>query len=162
MDYIPDFDFEVYKEVVQGMYIFHDMMLERLVELAGPDTTIIITSDHGFFSDHRRMTTLPKCNTAPTFEHNPFGMFCISGPGIKKDERVYGASLLDIAPTILTLFGLPIGKDMDGKVLSTVFDKEVSPEYIESWESVEGDFGEHSEVDQVDTCLLYTSDAADE
>lgn len=151
MAHISDEDYNLYKGVVEGMYIFHDMMLQRLVELAGEDTTIIITSDHGFFSDHRRLTTLPKCNTAPTFEHNSFGVFCISGPGIKKDDRVYGASLLDIAPTVLTLFGLPIGKDMDGKVLNTVFEKEPEPAFIDSWEEVEGDFGEHSELDQVDT-----------
>ncbi|NVO01832.1 MAG: alkaline phosphatase family protein [Bacteroidetes bacterium] len=151
MDHISESDHEIYKDVVEGMYIFHDMMLERLVELAGEDTTIIITSDHGFYSDHRRMATLPKCNTAPTFEHNPFGMFLISGPGIKKDERVYGASLLDIAPTILALFGLPVGKDMDGKVLGTIFENEIKTDFIESWEKIDGDFGEHSEIDQEDT-----------
>lgn len=151
MAHISDEEFNLYKGVVEGMYIFHDMMLERLVELAGKDATIIITSDHGFYSDHRRLTTLPKCNTAPTFEHNPFGMFCISGPGIKKDERVYGASLLDIAPTVLTLFGLPVGEDMDGKVLNTVFEEEPQVDFIESWEKVEGDFGEHSELNQDDT-----------
>jgi len=30
---------------------------------------------------------------------------------------VYGANLLDIAPTALTLLGLPVGADMDGRVL---------------------------------------------
>ena len=32
-------------------------------------------------------------------------------------KLVFGASLLDITPTILTMFDLPIGKDMDGKPL---------------------------------------------
>ena len=31
----------------------------------------------------------------------------MAGPGIKQDERIYGASLIDIAPTVLTIFDLP-------------------------------------------------------
>ena len=30
----------------------------------------------------------------------------LMGPGIKQDELLYGASVLDVAPTVLTLFGL--------------------------------------------------------
>jgi tetratricopeptide (TPR) repeat protein len=67
----------------------------------------------------------------------------MKGPGIVKDERIYGASILDITPTVLTLFGLPVGKDMDGKVLLNVFDEKVTPEFIDSWENVEGNFGMH-------------------
>jgi predicted AlkP superfamily phosphohydrolase/phosphomutase/tetratricopeptide (TPR) repeat protein len=151
MEGISDFDFNTYKEVVPGMYIFLDMMLERLVELAGKDTTIIITSDHGFYSGNMRSTALPKFGPAPALDHNPFGVFCINGNGIKKDERIYGATLLDITPTILHLFGLPIGKDMDGKVLLNIFKESFEPNYIESWENIEGDFGTHSVNDLVDT-----------
>ena len=39
----------------------------------------------------------------------------MSGPGIKPGEQIYGANLLDITPTVLTLLGLPVAKDMDGK-----------------------------------------------
>ncbi len=53
----------------------------------------------------------------PAIEHRDFGVFAISGPGIKKDELLHGASVLDITPTILTLYALPVGADMDGKVL---------------------------------------------
>ena len=38
---------------------------------------------------------------------------------MKRGERIYGASVLDVAPTVLHLFGLPAGADMDGKVLAT-------------------------------------------
>jgi len=148
---VSDFDFNTYKGVIDGMYIFQDMMLERLVELAGKDTTIIITSDHGFHSGKMRSTALPKYGPAPALDHNPFGVFCISGNGIQKDERIYGATLLDITPTILHLFDLPVGKDMDGKVLLNIFKDAKEPDYIDSWEEVEGDFGTHSENEQTDT-----------
>ena len=46
--------YERYKGVVSSGYMFHDMMLERLIELVGPETTIMLISDHGFHSDHLR------------------------------------------------------------------------------------------------------------
>lgn len=141
---VPDEQFENYKNVVSSMYKWHDMMLDRLLSLAGEDTTVMLVSDHGFHSDHLRPKTLPKDPDAPELEHRPFGVFCLSGPGIKKDERVYGATLLDVTPTILTLFGLPVGKDMDGHALVSAFVDPVVPETIESWEAVEGDSGRHS------------------
>ncbi|MCX6295341.1 MAG: alkaline phosphatase family protein, partial [Bacteroidetes bacterium] len=140
---IDDKKYELYKDVVNGIYRFHDMMLDRYIKLAGEDTTIIILSDHGFHSDHLRPKKLPTEPMAPALEHRQFGMLCMSGPNIIKDERIYGATLLDITPTILTLFGLPVGKDMDGKVLTQIFEKNISPQYIESWETVEGNSGNH-------------------
>ncbi len=151
MEGLPDDLFHMLKDVVSGMYKFHDMMLERLVQLAGPDTTIVIVSDHGFHSNHLRLPELPKYNAAPALEHSQFGIFCMSGPGIKKDERIYGATLLDVAPTILSLFGLPIGKDMDGKVLFSAFEDTIATSYIDSWENQEGDFGSYPEFMKEDT-----------
>ena len=151
MEGLPDDLFHMLKDVVSGMYKFHDMMLERLVQLAGADTTIVIVSDHGFHSNHLRLPELPKYNAAPALEHSQFGIFCMSGPGIKKDERIYGATLLDVAPTILSLFGLPIGKDMDGKVLYSAFDNAMTTTYIDTWENQEGDFGSYPEFMKEDT-----------
>ncbi len=142
---IPDAEFEKYKDVINGAYRFHDMMLERLMQLAGDDTTIILLSDHGFYSDHMRPQKLPSYPAAPALEHSPYGIICMNGTHIKKDEHIYGASLLDITPTILTIFGLPVGNDMDGKALVSAFDKEISPEIIPSWENVPGESGMHPE-----------------
>ncbi|PLW92909.1 MAG: hypothetical protein C0592_08340 [Marinilabiliales bacterium] len=151
LDSVDDEDYENYKNVVEGMYIFHDMMLDRYMEIAGEDTIFVLISDHGFNSDYMRLAEMPKCNTAPAFDHSPFGIICISGPGIKKDERVYGSTLLDITPTILAMFGLPVGDDMDGKVLANIFEEEMIRESIPSWEDVEGECGMHSPDKLVDT-----------
>ena len=117
LSWIKDEDFNLYQNVINTTYEFHDLMLGTLMQLAGDDTTIIIVSDHGFHPDHLRPKELPNEPAGPADEHRPFGMFAALGPGIKKDELVFGASLLDITPTILTLLGLPIGRDMDGKPL---------------------------------------------
>lgn len=141
---LPDDLFNTYKGVVEGGYRYHDMMLERALALAGEDTHIILMSDHGFHSDHLRPLVLPKkIDAVPALEHRNFGILCVAGPGIKKGEKVFGATLLDITPTILTMFGLPIGKDMDGKPLTNIFEEQPELEFIDSWENVEGNFGEH-------------------
>ncbi len=140
---IDDDQYELYKNVVNSTYRFHDMMLERYIQLAGEDATIIILSDHGFHSDHLRPKRIPKEPMGPSLEHRQFGILAMSGPNIQKDERIYGATLLDITPTILTLLGLPIGKDMDGKVLTQVFESNITPECIDSWENIAGESGEH-------------------
>lgn len=148
---VDDETFDIYKDVVNGAYIFHDMMLERLMQIAGEDTTVILVSDHGFHSDHLRPVNLPKFNAAPAMEHNPLGIFVMAGDGVKKDERVYGATLLDIMPTLLHYLDLPIGRDMDGKILLSIFEESKAPEYIDSWDELPGDFGEHPPHMSVDT-----------
>ncbi|NOZ33952.1 MAG: tetratricopeptide repeat protein [Chlorobi bacterium] len=143
MQNVSDKDFELYKDVVNSAYRYHDMMLGRLLELAGEDATVIIVSDHGFHSDHLRPNLLPDEPAGPAYQHRDYGIFCMKGPGIKKGERIYGASLLDVTPTLLTLYDLPVGKDMDGVPLVQSFVKQPEIKIIPSWEDVEGEFGMH-------------------
>ena len=75
--------------------------------------------------------------------HREFGIFVAKGPGIKRDERVYGASLIDIGPTVLHAFGLPVGQDMDGRPLVEIYEQPRKVEVIPSWEDVPGQCGMH-------------------
>ena len=109
-DHVSEADFRLFKDVVTTGYIYHDMMLGRMLEFVGDDVTVILMSDHGFHPDHLRPKQIPAEPAGPAAEHRDFGIFVACGPGIKQDELVHGASLLDIAPTILTIFGLPIGE----------------------------------------------------
>jgi tetratricopeptide (TPR) repeat protein len=143
MEGIAENEFEIYKDVVNGAYRFHDMMLETLLELAGPDTTVILVSDHGFHSDHLRPRGIPDEPAGPAVQHRQFGIVGIKGPQIKQDERIYGATLLDVTPTILTMFGLPVGADMDGRVLVQAFEQPPKIERIPSWEQEAGECGMH-------------------
>lgn len=143
MPNVSDEDFEVYREVVRGAYRFHDMMLERLLQLAGPDAYVILCSDHGFESKDRRPLGLPREPAGPAVWHRDFGMVVIKGPNIKQDEVIHGASLIDIGPTVLAMLDLPIGEDMDGRPLVDAFREVPEIEYIPSWEDVPGDCGMH-------------------
>jgi tetratricopeptide (TPR) repeat protein len=143
MEGIPEDRYEIYKDVVNGAYRFHDMMLETLLNLAGPEATVLLVSDHGFHSDHLRPRGIPAEPAGPAVQHRPFGIFCMKGQHIQQDERIYGATLLDVTPTILTLFGLPVGADMDGRVLVQAFEEPPQIARIPSWEQEPGECGMH-------------------
>jgi tetratricopeptide (TPR) repeat protein/arylsulfatase A-like enzyme len=143
LDDVGEREFGLYSEVVTGIYRFQDMLLARLLELAGPDTTTLVVSDHGFYSNHLRPRRTPKRPAGPTRWHRPYGIFCAHGPGIRVDERIYGATILDITPTILHLFGLPVGGDMDGRVLTGIYTDPAPVAAIPSWETVPGEAGLH-------------------
>lgn len=140
---VKDEDFEIYKDVINGAYRFHDMILQRLLHLVGEDTTVVLCSDHGFQSGDLRPYSTPAEPAGPAAWHRDLGVIVMAGPGIKKDERIYGANIIDITPTILYQLGLPIGEDMDGRVLIDGFEDPVAPTTIPSWESVEGACGMH-------------------
>lgn len=143
-------NFDIFKEAVTGAYIFQDMMLERKMQLIDDDTTVIVMSDHGFESGPNRILNMPKVQAAPSLEHRQFGMFVASGPNIKKNQKVFGMGLIDIAPTILHSYNLPIGRDMDGKVIQDIFETIRDPEYIESWDLKPGDFAELDKSNESD------------
>jgi predicted Zn-dependent protease len=141
--WVDEKSYDLYQHVVASAYQYHDMMLGALLDLAGEETTIMLISDHGFESGLLRPKVLPNEPAGPASEHSPYGIFCLKGPGIRAGEIIHGASLLDIAPTLLHLYGLPVGHDMDGKVLVDCFEAEQAVAYIDSWDTVEGEDGRH-------------------
>jgi predicted AlkP superfamily phosphohydrolase/phosphomutase/tetratricopeptide (TPR) repeat protein len=142
-------DFELYHRVMSGLYQFHDMMLGRLMQMAGDETAIMLVSDHGFYSDHLRPHTIGRqrdSEETASLWHRHYGVLVMRGPNLKRDERIYGATLLDVTPTILTTLGLPIGADMDGRVLLEAFAQPPAVQRIASWDSESGpaDAGLHA------------------
>ncbi len=54
--------------------------------------------------------------------HRLHGILAARGPGLRRGARVAGARIMDLAPTVLFLMGEPIPDDMDGRVLTELFD----------------------------------------
>jgi predicted AlkP superfamily phosphohydrolase/phosphomutase/tetratricopeptide (TPR) repeat protein len=150
--WIGERDFELYRNVVAAAYQLHDQMLGTLLGKAGRDVTVVLMSDHGFHPDHLRPASIPDIPAGPAVEHREHGIIAISGPGIQANKSIHGASVLDIAPTILSMFGLSIGEDMDGKVLVHAFAETPNLAPIPSWEDVVGSDGRlpsHTRLDPV-------------
>lgn len=149
MEQVAQEEFEAYQHCMVGAYRFHDMLLETLLTLAGDQTAVMLISDHGYYHDELRPDPR-EGKSGPTEWHRPFGVFLGGGPGFQQGSQVYGASLLDIAPTVLQLLGLPAAYDMPGRVLSEVLTEGDPLERLESWEEVEGDAGQHPAELRVD------------
>ncbi len=149
MPHTDDEEFQRYQHVMAAAYRYHDLMLGRLMELAGDDTTIILLSDHGFQSGALRPSVSAAVDEQPVAWHRPYGILAAYGPAIKKDQRIYGASLLDVAPTILMLLGQPIARDMDGNPLRQVIDADVDDiaiDHVDTYET--GPRSEQEEADE--------------
>jgi predicted AlkP superfamily phosphohydrolase/phosphomutase len=94
-----------------------EALLEKIYERAVREKAyLLIASDHGFQLTSRGYNHygLPA-GTPP-----PDGILMMSGPGVKRGARIQ-AKVFDIAPTILYLNHLPVGRDMDGRPLLEAF-----------------------------------------
>ena len=120
-----------FSRVMEPVYSYSDLILGKFLQRLNSQSTVIVVSDHsfGFNRGGYGHTNLPEI---------PHGIILIKGPRIKEDYHVQDAHIYDILPTILYIFDLPVARDMDGKVLTNVFEKKVLEErpirYIESYE----------------------------
>lgn len=93
-----------------------DGLVARLVEAIGDDTHVIVQSDHGGH-DRTHGTEAPEDMTIP---------WIIAGPGIEAGKVLPQAPcLLDTAPTIAHLLGVPAVPEWEGRVVT-----DAMPEFI--------------------------------
>ncbi len=123
--------------VVERFCKLQDKLLGELLEAAGAGTTVMVVSDHGFKSGSTRPQTDPRIGVGMAADwHRKFGIFAVAGPGIRKGGALSDVSILDVTPTLLELMGLPVGEDMDGRVVTALLE-EGPPEAVEriaTWE----------------------------
>ncbi|MFQ5603879.1 MAG: alkaline phosphatase family protein [bacterium] len=118
-DDIQPVNLALFQNTIREYYRYTDEILGELLTLADDRTMVMILSDHGFESS-------PRDGFWKSGGHgNPVkGVFILSGKNVKKNHRIEKASVLDITPTLLYNLGLPIGRDMDGQVLTDVFEED--------------------------------------
>lgn len=147
MSHVDKDSVRLFGEVMDRVYIRHDELLGSLLEAAGPETSVILLSDHGFYSgEDRPVAETWRNESGAVLEarwHRPEGVIVLSGPGFKRGERIAAPTLLDIAPTALAVLGLPVGEDMDGRVITEALAKPPTPETIPSWDERPGEAGLH-------------------
>jgi predicted AlkP superfamily phosphohydrolase/phosphomutase len=75
-------------------------------------------------------------------DHHLNGIFLAHGKNTRKGIKIGGANIMDLAPTILSLMGIPVPDDMDGKVLNSIFNDSVSGSLPLSYDRKTYDRGE--------------------
>ena len=106
-----------FARVVDRYHARVDAWVGRVAAALGPDDALVILSDHGFtWGDDR--PTVPSGAHTPTAVHwhRPKGFFLAVTPGGRGDRTRRSMDVLDVAPALLALAGLPVGTEMPGRV----------------------------------------------
>ena len=119
-------------------YRAFDQVLGRVLQYVDKNTYLLVISDHGIkplreFEEGRRLyhSAHEHGGNTPIIAKHDFedgddvpGIFIAIGPSIKRDVRLMGftVSVFDIAPTILSLYGIPEPTQMKGRVLTEIFE----------------------------------------
>jgi tetratricopeptide (TPR) repeat protein/arylsulfatase A-like enzyme len=120
---------ERFGRAVDEYYRHADELVGRLVEAAGPRTVVVLCSDHGFRTGDNRPLTDPRIGYGQAADwHRKYGVVVLHGAPFKPRHDLQEASVLDLAPTLLALYGLPVAEDLDGRPILDAFD----PAFLES------------------------------
>lgn len=125
----------LYGQVIPSYYEYLDSVLGFYVDQMDENTILFVVSDHGMESIsawREKIHSWVGPHISAEHENAPDGVIIIAGKGVNPKSTITNASVFDITPTILWLFGLPVAQDMDGKVLSSGF----NPEYFEAPRSI--------------------------
>jgi hypothetical protein len=124
-----------FARVVGPVYEWMDRTVGKWLSRIDGRTLLIVCSDHGFRYVNGGHYHAPKSGDPPD------GVLFLYGKGVKR-TRIQGASLFDVAPTILYAMGLAQARDMDGTALGLAFDDALArrhpPALVASYETAGG------------------------
>jgi tetratricopeptide (TPR) repeat protein len=125
---------------VESVYEAADRILGDFLATLDGDTTLVVLSDHGFElgvlpDDPSQLRDMRRVSER---FHRDHGVLYFHGAGVRANVRLEEPTLLDIAPTLLALSGIPPATDMPGKVLRSAFVDLDEPERRASYEEPAG------------------------
>jgi predicted AlkP superfamily phosphohydrolase/phosphomutase len=113
-----------FRDVVPRYYERVDGIIGELLAHVDENSTVIVCSGFGFRCPQHTSEAPIEFGTAM---HSEIGVLAAAGPGIRKRANVTDASVLDLAPTILAIIGVPVPRDMDGFVATDM----LAPRFLE-------------------------------
>ena len=122
MGMVTQGDYDRYHGTVEAYYEYQDALLGEILAKLDPGTEVVVLSDHGFRNGGGRPPDDPPyIEGKPGLWHRRYGIFMMAGP-VTRPGRLDTTALLDVAPTVLYLLGLPRAEDMPGRVVEEAID----------------------------------------
>lgn len=106
-------------------YRFMDEILGEMLAAIPANANLIIISDHGFGSATGAYQVKPENRGRLTGNHRPDGLFAGIGPDLVPGE-VKGMTIMEIAPLMMALTGLPVSDELPGRVPYEVLQPELT------------------------------------
>jgi len=123
-----------YRDAIEADYVWHDRVLGEFMDQCDADTTLFVVSDHGFKNGDFRMKDSSAFHAKTgAMWHRLYGSFFAWGDGVKRGATVAGATVYDVAPTILAAMGYPVPEDMPGRPLVEAFEGGLPVETVETY-----------------------------
>jgi hypothetical protein len=109
-----------------------------------PGDVLVVVSTHGLRPTPlwRRLLGALTGTAVTSASHAaaPEGVLIVAGAGVRPGPLPANASVLDVAPTLLYLMGLPVARDMEGRILTEILEPAFAREnpltFIPSYESL--------------------------
>lgn len=121
---VSDAEVQRYGDVLMSQYAAADQMLGRVMSGLQPGDLLLVVSGFGMepMSIGKRLLERAFGNPEPSGTHEtaPDGFLLAYGTDIRPGRLTRG-SVVDIVPTILYFYGLPLGRDMDGYARTDIF-----------------------------------------
>jgi len=106
------------EEIYQGPYT--DQAADLIFPMKG--MTYYTHERAQFGPDPNKLTEPAFYVNMDSATHRMNGILAVTGPYIKKNTVIDDACILDLAPTILHIWNIPVPSDMDGRVLKEIFE----------------------------------------
>jgi predicted AlkP superfamily phosphohydrolase/phosphomutase len=129
---LPDEEHRSLAAVLERHYRLIDEALGRAIEALGPDDLLLVVSGFGMepMGIGKRILerAIGDADLNGTHDAAPDGFLMAYGSQVAPGRLITRASIVDLAPTILYVLGLPIGRDMAGFARTDLFQREFTDE----------------------------------
>lgn len=139
LPWVSEKEFEEGKGAMIRYYELMDEILGEILKKSDKNWTISIASDHGFYTIGARPSAKPDDFGGGASQwHRMTGVWMIKGENIKRGE-FSNCDIYDIIPTLFSIIGVPLSREMKGKVIKEIFIKVPEINFVESYDFIPKD-----------------------
>lgn len=138
---VPPGDVARFGKVIERYWSWIDARVGEILKRYKEPPLVLVMSDHGAGPAVGDAAVKVPQYLHLSGAHRSQGIVLANGPGVKKGAVIEGATVYDIAPTLLHYLGYAVGDDMDGHALTAFFDPSIAGrpvQHVATYETAAG------------------------